>query len=66
MMKVYKCDNYEVVDTLLVIYNSVLVGEVDSITSFVKLTQLVNYNSIVCPELFTDVDGNKIKGLIHK
>lgn len=65
-MKVYKCDDYEVVEGLLVMYNSQVVGRVDSITSFIKLTQLVNYNTIVCPELFTDVNGNKVKGIVFK
>ena len=66
MMKVYKCDDYEVQEELLVMYNSQVVGRVDSITSFIKLTQLVNYNGIVCPELFIDVNGNKVKGIVFK
>ena len=66
MMKVYKCDDYMLIDGILIIFNGVNVSEVDSIETFNKITQILNYDSIVCPELYCDEHGNKVKGIIFK
>jgi hypothetical protein len=62
--EVFICEDYDVKDGILVMLNATLIGKVDSISAFIRLTALTNYNTIVCPDLFTDVEGKKIDGFI--
>jgi len=62
--EVFICEDYDVKDGILVMLNATLIGRVDSISAFIRLTALANYNAIVCPDLFTDVEGKKIDGFI--
>jgi len=62
--EVFICEDYDVKDGILVMLNATLIGKVDSIPAFNRLTALTNYNAIVCPDLFTDVEGKKIDGFI--
>lgn len=62
--EVFICEDYDVKDGILIMLNATLLGRVDSISAFNRLTALTNYNAIVCPDLFTDVEGKKINGFI--
>ena len=62
--EVFICEDYNVKDGILIMLNATLLGRVDSISAFNRLTALTNYNAIVCPDLFTDVQGVKINGFI--
>jgi hypothetical protein len=64
--EVFICEDYDVKDGILVMLNATLIGKVDSISAFNRLTTLTNYNAIVCPDLFTDVVDKKINGFIFK
>ena len=64
--EVLVCEDYDVKDGILIMLNATLMGKVDSISSFIRLTGMVKYDSIVCPDLFTDVEGRKINGFILK
>ena len=64
--EVFICADYDVKDNILVIYAAELIGRVDSISAFNRLTTFTNYNAIVCPDLFTDVVDKKINGFIFK
>jgi hypothetical protein len=41
-----------------------LIGRVDSVSAFIRLTALTKYDAVVCPDLFTDAEGKKINGFI--
>lgn len=62
--EVFICEDYDVKDGILVMLNATLIGRVDSISAFIKLTALSKYDAIICPDLFTDVEGKKINGFI--
>jgi hypothetical protein len=51
---VYVCDNFEVdfVDNILTIWNAKEIAKVSGINTFNKVTQMVDYDSIVCPGLY--------------
>lgn len=49
---VYICEDYQIKGSILIMWNPVEVGRVDSIEAFNELTELVTYNAIICPELF--------------
>ena len=64
--EVFICEDYEVKEGILIMFNATLIGKVDSISAFTILSSLTQYDSIVCPNLFTDVEGRKINGFILK
>tara|TARA_R110000822_G_scaffold254058_1_gene380446 strand:+ start:940 stop:1146 length:207 start_codon:yes stop_codon:yes gene_type:complete len=64
--EVFSCEDYHVRDGILIMLNATLIGRIDSISAFIKLTALVKYDAIVCPDLFTDVEGRKVNGFIFK
>jgi hypothetical protein len=64
--EVFICADYDIIDGILVMYTAELIGRVDSIPAFNRLTALTKYDAIVCPDLFTDVTGKKINGFIFK
>jgi hypothetical protein len=49
---VYVCDNFEVEDNILTIWNAKEIAKVSGINTFNKVTQMVDYDSIVCPGLY--------------
>ena len=62
--EVFICEDYDVVNGILVMLNAKLIGRVDSVSAFNTLTGLVKYDAIVCPDLFTDAEGKKVNGFI--
>jgi len=64
--EVFICEDYEVKEGILIMFNATLIGKVNSISAFIILSSLIQYDSIVCPDLFTDVEGRKINGFILK
>ena len=64
--EVFICEDYTVENNILIIYKPQLSGMVESISTFNELTTLIEYDAIVCPNLFTDAKGKKINGFIFK
>jgi len=44
--EVFVCEDYDVKDGILIMLNATLMGKVDSISSFIRLTGMVKYDSI--------------------
>ncbi len=59
MHQVFKCENYKSVDNVLTIFNGELVGMVRDSDGFNILSEMIVYNAIVCPALYSDENGNK-------
>jgi hypothetical protein len=49
---VYVCDDFKIVDGVLTIWNPKEVGKVKSSHDFWVLSNLIKYDSIVCPDLY--------------
>jgi hypothetical protein len=59
MHQVFKCENYKSVDNVLTVFNGELVGMVKDKDGFNILSNMIVYNAIVCPALYSDENGNK-------
>ena len=66
MKPVYTCDNYEFKDSVFTIYEPTLAAMVLDIEGFNSLTKMIQYNAIVCPELFIEESGAAVKLVIFK
>jgi hypothetical protein len=64
---VYKCDDYDFNDGVLIIYNAELVAQIKNITDWETISSHVGmYDTMICPNMFTDKDGNKANIVIFK
>jgi hypothetical protein len=50
---VYKCEDYNVNDRVLLIENAQLLGMVQNVDQFNKLIQEEAYNAVVCPGIIS-------------
>jgi hypothetical protein len=53
MHSVYKCDDFEIADNIIVLYNAKEIGKVHTVEEFNTIVSWVRYDSIICPGLFT-------------
>jgi hypothetical protein len=63
---VYKCDDFKMESGQLTIYNAELVAMVSSLSDFNAFTYTLKYDAVICPQWYTDEDGNKVKIVIFK
>lgn len=63
---VYKCDDFQMDQGQLTIYDAELVAMVRSLEDFNAFVFTLNYNAIICPQWYKDVDGNEVKIVIFK
>jgi len=64
---VYKCDDYDFNDGVLIIYKAELVAQIKNITDWAVVETLTGmYDVMICPNMFTDKDGNKPNIAIFK
>ena len=64
---VYKCDDYDFNGSVLTIYNGVLVAQIKTLTEWIVVETLTGmYDVMICPNMFTDKDGNKPNIVIFK
>jgi hypothetical protein len=69
MHSVYKCDDFEIEDNIIVIYNAKEIGKVYTVEEFNTIIDWVNYNAIICPGLFrinSKEVGTKPMGILFK
>jgi hypothetical protein len=66
MKQVFSCEDYELLGSVLTIYSANLIGLVRDDADFKKLLSIVNYDSIVCPDLFKDEYNNIATLVIFK
>jgi len=57
---IYTCDDYgfDYKDTILTIYNAKEVAKVKDIEGYYSVSRNINYSAIICPGLYTDMDGS--------
>ena len=60
--EIYKCDNYEIENNILTIYNAEIIAKVNDIETFNKVIQTIKYDAIICPYLF----NKKIDTILFK
>ena len=63
---VYKCDEFEMEQGQLTLYNAQLVAMVSSIGDFNAFTPTLDYDVIICPQFYVSKDGYKTKLVIFK
>ena len=68
MNNIYLCDDYKFHNSTLYIWNPKHIGMVSDVEAFnTYLSEsMKTYDAVVCPELFTDEDGNKPNTVIFK
>jgi hypothetical protein len=64
MKPVYTCEDYEFKDSVLTIYKPTLVAMVLNAEGFDSVTKTIQYDAIVCPDLFTDWKDNSKANLV--
>jgi hypothetical protein len=64
---VYKCDDYDFNDSVLTIYNSVLVAQIKTLTEWDTVSSHVGmYDAMICPSMYKDHNGNTADIVIFK
>lgn len=64
---IYKCEDYDFNDGILIIYNAELVGQVRDITDWDTVSNYVGmYDAMICPNMFRDKDGNTANIVVFK
>jgi hypothetical protein len=64
---VYKCDDYDFNNDILIIYNAELIAQIKTLTEWAVVETLTGiYDTMICPNMFTDKDGNKANIVIFK
>ena len=67
LQSVYKCDDYDFNDGVLVLYNAKLIAQIKNITEWsVMEAHTGMYDIMICPDMFEDVNGNKVNIVIFK
>jgi hypothetical protein len=57
---IYTCDDYgfDYKDNILTIWNAKEVAKVKDLDGFYSVSRNINYSAIICPGLYTDMDGS--------
>jgi hypothetical protein len=64
---VYKCDDYDFNDGVLIIYNAELVAQIKNITDWDTVSSHVGmYDTMICPSMYKDHNGNTADIVIFK
>jgi hypothetical protein len=64
---VYKCDDYDFNDGVLIIYNAELVAQIKNITDWDTVSAHVGmYDAMICPSMYKDHNGNTANIIIFK
>jgi len=64
---VYKCDDYDFNDGVLIIYNAELVAQIKNITDWDTVSSHVGmYDAMICPSMYKDHNGNTADIVIFK
>lgn len=57
MKAVYKCLDFDIVDSVLIIWDAELIGMVKTSEDFNELINGNIYNGVVCPEIYCNANG---------
>jgi hypothetical protein len=49
--EIYKCDDYEIENNILTIWNAEIVAKVNDIKTFNEIAQAIKHDAIICPNL---------------
>jgi hypothetical protein len=64
---VYKCDDYDFNDGVLIIYKAELVGQIKNITDWDTVSRHIGmYDAMICPSMYKDRNGNTADIVIFK
>jgi len=63
---VYKCEDYWMDQGQLTIYDAQLVAMVSNVDDFNAFTSSLDFNAIICPQLYKNDDGEVAKLVIFK
>jgi hypothetical protein len=64
---IYKCDDYDFNDGVLIIYNAELVAQIKNITDWDTVSSHVGmYDAMICPSMYKDEKGNTADIVIFK
>jgi len=64
---IYKCDDYDFNDGVLIIYKAELVGQIRDITRWSVIEEHVGmHDDMICPSMYEDKFGNTADIIIFK